>query len=89
MTIFNSNIDVSSEKYKENFKHNKELSNQLKLTLDKISLMGPEPNKVKHKGKGKLTARSRINNLMNKIDGEGSTRITKEIIKLLDQRAGL
>ena len=66
MAIINSNIDISSEKYKENFKHNKELSNQLKLTLDKIYLMGPEPNKVKHKNKGKLTARSRISNLIDK-----------------------
>jgi 3-methylcrotonyl-CoA carboxylase beta subunit len=28
--------------------------------------MGPEPNKIKHKSKGKLTARSRINNLIDK-----------------------
>ena len=66
MAIINSKIDISSEKYKENFKHNNELSNQLKLTLDNIYLMGPEPNKIKHKNKGKLTARSRINNLIDK-----------------------
>ncbi len=66
MTIFNSNIDISSEKYRKNFEHNKELSNQLKLTLNKIYLMGPELSKVKHRNKGKQTARARINNLIDK-----------------------
>ena len=66
MAAIKSNIDIFSEKYKENFKYNKELSDQLNLTLDKIYLMGPEPNKTKHKNKGKLTARDRISHLIDK-----------------------
>ena len=66
MAAIKSNIDIFSEKYKENFKYNKELSDQLNLTLDKIYLMGPEPNKIKHRNKGKLTARDRISHLIDK-----------------------
>ncbi len=65
MTVIKSNIDTSSEKYNLNFRYNKELSNQLNLTLNKIYLMGSEPNKVKHKNKGKLTVRNRIKNLID------------------------
>ena len=79
MPILNSNIDISSEKYKENFKHNKKLSNQLKLTLNKIYLMGPEPNKVKHKNKGKLTARVRISNLIDNLN-EQTKNFAQKII---------
>ena len=65
MTVIKSNIDTSSEKYNLNFRYNEELSNQLNLTLNKIYLMGPEPSKLKHKNKGKLTARDRIDSLID------------------------
>jgi len=66
MTLIKSKIDKSSEKYKLNYKYNKKLSNKLNLTLDKIYLMGPDPKKIKHKNKGKLTARDRIDKLIDR-----------------------
>ena len=66
MTLIISKVDKSWEKYNLNYRFNKKLSNKLNLTLDKIYLMGPDSKKIKHKNKGKLTVRDRIDKLIDK-----------------------
>ncbi len=65
MTAIKSKIDISSDKYVSNYKHHKKLSHHLSLILEQISLMGPKTSRIKHKKKGKLTARSRIDKLID------------------------
>ena len=63
MPKIETRIDVNSEKFKSNYKHHKSLANNLKSTLENIKKMGPPRLIEKHKKRGKLTARERIEKL--------------------------
>jgi len=60
MAIIQSRIDTSSEKYQSNFSHHESLDKELHELILKIKQMGSEENIEKHKKRGKLTARERI-----------------------------
>jgi len=60
MPRIETKIDSSSEKFQANYSYHKALSDELISEIDKVREMGP-PNRIeKHKKKGKLTARERI-----------------------------
>ena len=61
MPKIKSKIDPSSEKYHSNFSYHKSILDELISLIEKIKLMGPIKRIEKHKEKGKLTARERIN----------------------------
>ena len=60
MGILKTKIDPKSEKFKSNYDHNSHLSDKLYSDLDDIRKMGPAHRVEKHKARGKLTARERI-----------------------------
>ena len=60
MGILKTKIDPKSEKFKSNYDHNSHLSDKLYSDLDDIRRMGPAHRVEKHKARGKLTARERI-----------------------------
>ena len=66
MAILKSKIDRQSQNYKSNYKHNKEIACDLKTIINKIHEMGPPSKVEKHKAKGKLTVRKRIDLLKDK-----------------------
>ena len=61
MSKIKSKIDPSSEKYLSNFSHHKSILDELSGLTEKIQLMGPLKRIEKHKERGKLTVRERIN----------------------------
>jgi len=61
MSKIKSKIDPLSEKYLSNFSHNKSILDELIGLTGKIKLMGPIKRIEKHKKRGKLTVRERIN----------------------------
>lgn len=61
MPKIKSKIDPSSEKYLSNFSYHKSILDELISLIEKIKLMGSIKRIEKHKEKGKLTARERIN----------------------------
>ncbi len=63
MPIIKSQIDSSSDDFRSNYEYNKQLSIDLEKILQKINEMGPRSSVSKHKERGKLTARDRINYL--------------------------
>ena len=60
MAILKTKIDPESEKFKSNYDHHSHLSDKLYSDLDEIRKMGPAHRVEKHKSRGKLTARERI-----------------------------
>ena len=60
MSILKTKIDPKSEKFKSNYDHHSHLSDKLYSDLDEIRKMGPAHRVEKHKARGKLTARERI-----------------------------
>ena len=60
MAILKTKIDPKSEKFKSNYGHHSHLSDKLYSDLDEIRKMGPAHRVEKHKTRGKLTARERI-----------------------------
>ena len=60
MAIIQSRIDTSSEKYQSNFSHHESLDKELHELILKIKQMGSDEKIEKHKKRGKLTARERI-----------------------------
>ena len=66
MAILKSKVDRESQNYKSNYKHNKEIASDLKTIINKIREMGPPSKVEKHKARGKLTVRKRIDLLKDK-----------------------
>lgn len=66
MSIIKTRVNLASNKYKENFKYHRDLSLNLEKELNLIHKMGPEKRVAKHKSRGKLSVRDRINLLMDK-----------------------
>ena len=63
MPRIETKIDSSSEKFQTNYSYHKTLSDELISVIDKVREMGPPHRIEKHKKRGKLTARERINKL--------------------------
>ena len=66
MPIIKTRINKNSEKFISNFEYHKNLSDNLSQKIQKIREMGSPNNIEKHKAKGKLTARERIEILIDK-----------------------
>lgn len=60
MDRIKSNISTNSKEYKENFAANEQMARELAEMHDKIKAMGPTKAIEKHKARGKLTVRERI-----------------------------
>lgn len=65
MDQLTSNINTDENPFKENFHHNKHLSDLLQEKTEKASDGGPEKLKTKHTGRGKLLVRQRIEKLLD------------------------
>ncbi len=63
MPRIETKIDLSSEKFQTNYSYHKTLSDELISVIDKVREMGPAHRIEKHKKRGKLTARERIDKL--------------------------
>jgi len=63
MAIIKTHIKPDSEKYKSNFAHHSLLGKDLESKLDTIKKLGPPKRVEKHRSRGKMTARERINTL--------------------------
>jgi acetyl-CoA carboxylase carboxyltransferase component len=61
-----SKIRTSSSEYKENYEHNKKKVEEFREVLKKIKQGGPAKAIEKHKSRGKLTARERLDKLFDK-----------------------
>ena len=66
MRRIDTKIDPSSEKYRSNFKHHKNISDDLENVLDNVRKMGPSDRIEKHQKRGKLTVRERIDRLKDR-----------------------
>ena len=66
MPIIKTRINKDSDKFVSNFEFHKALSDDLEQKIQKIRHMGPPDNVEKHKFRGKLTVRDRIEILMDK-----------------------
>ena len=66
MPIIKTRINKNSEKFISNFEYHKNLSDNLSEKIQKIREMGSPANIEKHKARGKLTARERIELLIDK-----------------------
>jgi 3-methylcrotonyl-CoA carboxylase beta subunit len=64
--ILESKVDASSKEFKENYKDLESKTSLIKNLIDKVKLGGGEKSIAKHKERGKLTARERIQNLIDK-----------------------
>ena len=60
MAILKSSVNKNSQDYKSNYNYNKEIVSDLEDIKNKIHEMGPRSKVEKHKAKGKLTVRKRI-----------------------------
>jgi len=60
-----SKVDTKSSTFKKNRQHNLKLVEQFKERLEKASQGGPPPARKKHKDRGKLTARERLDRLFD------------------------
>ncbi len=65
MQIIESQIQVESDDFKTNAEHNRTLVNELKEILQKVKQGGPEKAIAKHRKRGKMTARERIDALLD------------------------
>ena len=63
MGILETKINTESEKFKSNYDHHRKLSDELGSELKTIMEMGPVKRVDKHRERGKLTARERIDKL--------------------------
>lgn len=64
--ILESKIDTSSKEFKENYKDLESKTSEIKKLINRIRLGGGEKSIAKHKERGKLTARERIQTLIDK-----------------------
>ncbi|OQY27142.1 MAG: methylcrotonoyl-CoA carboxylase [Candidatus Cloacimonetes bacterium 4572_55] len=65
MQSIQSQIRVNSEDFKANVRHNKKLAAELKEILDKVKKGGSDKAVAKHRKRGKMTARERIDSLID------------------------
>ena len=65
MQVIESHIDTNDSLFKENAAYNLSIVNDLKEKADKIKKGGPEKAVEKHRSRGKLTARERIDALLD------------------------
>lgn len=65
MPIYKSELSTSDSKFLENQKHLMALTEELKAHLHKVCLGGGEKSIARHKSRGKMTARERIENLLD------------------------
>ena len=63
--ILESKIDTSSKEFKENYKDLESKTSEIKKLINRIKLGGGEKSIAKHKERGKLTARERIQTLID------------------------
>jgi len=63
MGILETKINTESEQFKSNYDHHRKLSDELGSELKTIREMGPAKRLDKHRERGKLTARERIDKL--------------------------
>ena len=66
MPIIETKINKSSDKFVSNFEFHKALSDDLEKKVQKVRQMGPPDNVEKHKSRGKLTVRDRIEMLADR-----------------------
>ena len=66
MAILKSKVDKNSQNYKSNYYHNKKIASDLETIIEQIHEMGSPAKVEKHKAKGKLTVRKRIDLLKDK-----------------------
>ena len=66
MPIIKTRINKDSDKFISNFEYHKTLSDILSEKIQKVREMGSPDNIEKHKARGKLTARERIELLIDK-----------------------
>ena len=66
MPIIKTRINKNSDKFISNFEYHKSLSDNLSEKIQKIREMGSSGNIEKHKARGKLTVRERIELLIDK-----------------------
>ena len=66
MPIIKTRINKDSDKFISNFEYHKTLSDNLSEKIQKVREMGSPDNIEKHKARGKLTARERIELLIDK-----------------------
>ncbi len=60
-----SKINTKSSEYKENYEHNKKIVAEYKEVLEKVKKGGPPEAHKRHKARGKLTARERLDLLFD------------------------
>ena len=65
MDRIESRIDPRSDEFKSNREHNLRLADELHERLEKARAGGPESHRQRHKGRGKLLARERIDHLID------------------------
>lgn len=65
MPIYSSELSSSDSKFLENKKHLENLTKELKEKIETAKLGGGEKSIERHKSRGKMTARERINNLID------------------------
>ena len=63
MPLINTKINKESEKFISNYEYHKNLSSELSDKIKKIRKMGDLDKVEKHRSRGKLTARERIDRL--------------------------
>ena len=66
MPIIETKINKGSDKFVSNFEFHKALSDDLEKKIQKVRQMGPPDNVEKHKSRGKLTVRDRIEMLADR-----------------------
>ena len=66
MKSIESKIDINSQEFSENYENNKKLNYHLRQTIIEIEKMGSSDSVNRHIKRGKLTARDRINILLDK-----------------------
>lgn len=66
MSAFKSKLDVKHKHFQAHAEHMQGLLNELQETLARVHLGGGEANIARHKKRGKLTARERIEKLLDK-----------------------
>jgi len=65
ITTLQSYIDIGSEEFLENRIHHLRLLDGFRQRLETVQRGGPEASLSRHRGRGKLTARERINTLVD------------------------
>ncbi len=65
MDVLPTRVDPTSDSYRRNRAHHEALAADLRAVLGKLQLGGPEKARQKHKERGKLLARERIDRLLD------------------------